>query len=221
MRNQRRRKEVLSIGGVLMAETGGGASVEDKSFLILHGWQNRRPEEHWQYKLASALTGRGYRVRYPQLPDPDEPVLKDWLAAIEQELHEAGSANVVVIAHSLACAAWLHLAQSGSVHLPVARLLFVAPPSPEFLAAEPAIAEFVPPQAGLGAIGATSATKPRLACAQGDPTCSPSADQVYPGVFDVDLIPHGGHLDMPAGYGEWPSILDWCEHPDRRLTANN
>ena len=75
--------------------------------------------------------------------------------------------------------------------------------------------------AGLGAIGATVTGKPRLACAHDDPTCSPSADQVYPGVFDVDLIPRGGHLDMAAGYGEWPSIVDWCEHADRRLTAND
>ena len=160
-------------------------------------------------------------MHYPQLPAPNEPILKDWLAAIEQELRAAGRAGVVVIAHSLACAAWMHLAQSGSVHLPVARLLFVAPPSPDFLAAEPAIAEFVPPLAGLGAIGATVTGKPRLACAHDDPTCSPSADQVYPGVFDVDLIPRGGHLDMAAGYGEWPSIVDWCEHADRRLTAND
>ena len=188
-------------------------------FLILHGWQNRRPDDHWQYKLAETLTARGHHVRYPQLPNPDEPVLNDWLAAIEQELREAAGAPLVVIAHSLACAAWMHLAENGSVHLPVARLLLVAPPSPDFLAAEPVLAEFVPPAGGLAAVGATVATKPRLACAHGDPTCSPSADQVYPGVFDVDLIPGGGHLDRTAGYGEWPSIAQWCDQPDRRLAA--
>jgi serine hydrolase len=198
-----------------------GASVDVEKgaeFLILHGFQNHREAEHWQHLLADDLTHRGYRVRYPQLPQPDAPVLKDWLGAIDEELRDA--TGLTVIAHSLACAAWMHLAQSGSVHFPVARLLFVAPPSPEYLAARPLLAEFVPPPAGLAAIPATVATGPRLACAEGDPTCEPSADRVYPGVFDVDLIPGGGHLDMIAGYGDWPSIAEWCAKPQTRITGN-
>ena len=42
-------------------------------FLLLHGWQNRRPADHWQHLLADELRGRGLAVRYPQLPSPDEP----------------------------------------------------------------------------------------------------------------------------------------------------
>ena len=34
---------------------------------------------------------------------------------------------------------------------------------------------------------------------------------------DVDVVPGGGHLDMAAGYGPWPSVLRWCADPAVRL----
>jgi predicted alpha/beta hydrolase family esterase len=24
------------------------------------------------------------------------------------------------------------------------------------------------------------------------------------------VVPGGGHLNVEAGYGEWPAVLDWC-----------
>jgi hypothetical protein len=31
---------------------------------------------------------------------------------------------------------------------------------------------------------------------------------------------HGqGHLDLDAGYGEWPSMLDWCLDPASTIRA--
>ncbi|MFM9445466.1 RBBP9/YdeN family alpha/beta hydrolase [Streptomyces acidiscabies] len=56
------------------------------SFLILHGWQNHRPEGHWQHWLAARLTDLGHEVVYPQLPDPDNPELDVWLAEFERHL---------------------------------------------------------------------------------------------------------------------------------------
>ena len=47
-----------------------------RSFLILHGVENRRPAEHWQYDLAQRLRERGEQVFYPQLPNPDPPALR-------------------------------------------------------------------------------------------------------------------------------------------------
>jgi len=40
-------------------------------FLILHGVENHRPPEHWQFLLAAALVEHGLEVRYPALPEPD------------------------------------------------------------------------------------------------------------------------------------------------------
>ncbi|WP_436523041.1 RBBP9/YdeN family alpha/beta hydrolase [Actinoplanes sp. HUAS TT8] len=189
-------------------------------FLVLHGWQNRQPAGHWQRLLAEDLAADGHQVDYPQLPDPDAPALKDWLGVIERLLAPSAGARPVVIAHSLSCMAWMHLATQGSVHLPVERVLLVAPPSLDFLAGTDEIREFQPPAGAHHAVRSTSMRAPRLVCGDDDPYCSPPAHRVYPGAFDVDLIPGAGHLDMVAGYGTWRSVRKWCDDPGVRLTAD-
>ena len=46
-----------------------------RAFVLLHGWQNHREADHWHHWLHDRLVERGFVVRYPQLPDPDEPSL--------------------------------------------------------------------------------------------------------------------------------------------------
>jgi len=36
---------------------------------VLHGWQNRRPQEHWQWQLVEALRCAGEQVLYQPRPD--------------------------------------------------------------------------------------------------------------------------------------------------------
>src|SRR2546423_3699653 len=134
-----------------------------RRFLILHGWQNRRPVEHWQHWLAGELSRRGYDVRYPQLPSPDRPALKDWLAAISVPVERPPGTDLSVVCHSLSCAAWLHFAAQGSVHLPVSQLLFVAPPSRRFLRATAELAEFELDATAHRVARASSLAAPRLA----------------------------------------------------------
>lgn len=43
------------------------------SYLILHGWQNHRPKEHWQHWLADRLGELGHHVVYPSCPTPTSP----------------------------------------------------------------------------------------------------------------------------------------------------
>ena len=77
-------------------------------FLILHGVENHRPPEHWQFLLAAQLVEHGLEVRYPALPEPDAPELERWLATLEQELAALGGEQRVVVCHSLACLLWFH-----------------------------------------------------------------------------------------------------------------
>jgi len=189
-------------------------------FLILHGWQNRRPTGHWEHWLADRLIAAGHDVSYPQLPEPDLPVLKDWLAVIEHEITRRPHTEHVVIAHSLSVVAWLHLVDQGSVHLPVSRALLVAPPSPQFLAATSELREFELPAQFVNLARASSVTPPRIVCSDNDPYCQPPADTIYQGGLDVDRLDGAGHLDMVAGYGPWWSALRWCEDPAYRLNAD-
>ena len=91
-----------------------------EEILILHGWQNRRPDGHWQRWLAAELASRGSTVHYPQLPEPDAPVLDDWIDAVESQLRDTDAASLTVVAHSLGCLLWLaYVAVEGGGHLTV------------------------------------------------------------------------------------------------------
>ncbi|KOG13677.1 MULTISPECIES: RBBP9/YdeN family alpha/beta hydrolase [Streptomyces] len=181
------------------------------TYLILHGYQNHRPPGHWQHWLAGRLRERGHEVRYPQLPEPDAPVLADWLDALVEHGKRPADGEFVVVAHSLSVLLWL---RAGERRPDADRVLLVAPPSPAVTASIPAIAPFAdgldPAERGLAA---------RLVYGDGDPYCPEGADAHYgvPLGLDMDHVPAGAHLDRDAGYGDWASVLEWCEDPAVRV----
>src|SRR5262249_24334050 len=95
------------------------------AYLILHGYQGSGPG-HWQSWLAGRLRSGDASVRFPDLPDADEPRLESRLEALEREPATL-AAPPIVICPSLACLLWMHHAARGGK--PASRLLLVAPPS--------------------------------------------------------------------------------------------
>lgn len=190
------------------------------SYLILHGWQNRRPKEHWQHWLADRLGELGHHVVYPQLPDPDEPDLDVWLGELGRRLGElpgGADSERVVLAHSASALLWLHAVARGLVKGgEVDRVLLVGPPSASVVAGYPEVAGFVPPAADFTLPGNV-----RLVAGDDDPYCPEGARTAYGDPFGIptELVPGGGHLDLVAGYGSWPAVLDWCLDGTARLTA--
>ncbi|MET9671494.1 alpha/beta hydrolase [Streptomyces sp. NPDC006482] len=181
------------------------------TYLILHGFQNHRPPGHWQHWLAGELRARGHEVRYPQLPEADAPVLEEWLAALEEHGERPDDGEFVVLAHSLSVLLWL---RSGARRPVADRVLLVAPPSPPVTASIPAIAAFAD---GLDLT--ETGVRARLVYGDGDPYCPEGADVHYgtPLGLDVDHVPGGAHLNPDSGYGEWASLLAWCEDPAVRV----
>ncbi len=164
-----------------------------------------------------SLRERGEQVFYPQLPDTDRPTLAAWTEAIRAELALMRGEKVVVC-HSLACAAWLHLAATDAA--PADRVLLVSPPGPAAYEWE-VIAGFT--TVGLDLAELQLAKEPaRLACSDDDPYCVEGAAEHYgrPLGCDVDVIPGAGHISVDEGYGPWPSVLDWCLDPETRLVSN-
>ncbi|MEU8520346.1 alpha/beta hydrolase [Streptomyces sp. NPDC048577] len=188
------------------------------TYLILHGYQNHRPAGHWQHWLAGQLAEHGHEVRYPQLPEPDAPVLEEWLAALREHLgRPAGGGRPVVLAHSLSVLLWLRAAALAPDAVDVERVLLVAPPSPTVTASIPEIAAFAD---GLD-LGVRLKAPTRLVYGDGDPYCPEGADGHYgvPLGLDSDRVPAGAHLNPDSGYGPWPAVLEWCEDPAVRLSA--
>ncbi|MDO0933319.1 alpha/beta hydrolase [Streptomyces sp. DG2A-72] len=189
-----------------------------RSYLILHGWQNRRPKDHWQHWLADRLTELGHHVTYPQLPDPGDPDLEVWLTELARHLDDLpAGAQRIVLAHSASAVLWLHAAARGLPGLGgVDRVLLVAPPSASVLVRHPEVAEFAPPVLDFTLPGPT-----RLVAGDDDPCCPEGARAAFgdPLGIPTDLIPGAAHLDLDAGYGSWPAVLEWCLEPSVRISA--
>ncbi|MGY1602079.1 RBBP9/YdeN family alpha/beta hydrolase [Geodermatophilus sp. SYSU D00815] len=190
------------------------------SFLLLHGWENRRPAGHWQHWLADRLAQDGAQVLYPQLPEPDAPVLADWLVDLRRNLRAQRGDERVLVCHSLAVLLWWHAAPSLGDLAPD-RVLLVAPPAPGLIRTLPAVAAFVPGAMGTTPLPEDVVRRVRLVASDDDPYCPGGAEAVYARPFglDVDLVPGAGHLEPASGYGPWPSVLEWCRDPATRITA--
>ena len=191
-----------------------------RSFLILHGIENHRPPEHWQYWLAERLRAGGHHVSYPGLPDPDNPPLVDWTSALCENLARWGSGERVVICHSLACLLWFHASVFVTPAERPHRLLLVSPPAGEHV-----------PEAGaefrLGALDVTSVRDSvideiRVVASDNDPYNPYGAAALYatPLGVDLDIVAGAGHITPDDGYGPWPELEAWCHDPHQRLSSD-
>jgi predicted alpha/beta hydrolase family esterase len=176
--------------------------------VIVPGWQGSG-EGHWQTWLEEQLHAAGRETYRPSFADLDNPELADWRAALQAALDELPPDGFDVVAHSLGAVLWLHhVAAPGDAPRP-ARVALVAPPSPDTSIAE--IAGFFPPPLDVGALrhGADGTV---LIAGDDDPYLPEGIAAAYalPLRIATTVVPGGGHLNVEAGYGEWPAMLAWC-----------
>ena len=185
-------------------------AVDDLSVLVLHGWQNHRPAGHWQHLLADDLRGAGVDVRYPQLPDPDEPDQAVWSSLIAAEIGSLTGPSRVVVAHSLSV--WVvlrHLVGDGLES--VDRVLLVAPVHRDVLAANAPISAFDPRIDDDTLTAAVTAHgKVHVVASDDDPYwpggAAPWAERLG---ATVHPLAGQGHLALGDGYGRWDSLRNW------------
>jgi predicted alpha/beta hydrolase family esterase len=176
--------------------------------VLVPGWEGSG-EGHWQCWLDQELSTAGRAVRWPDLGDLDRPRLDRWLSGLRATLAELPSDGFDVVAHSLGAVLWLHHAQHAEGSPRPARVALVAPPSPGTDLAE--LAGFFPAPLDIDAVrGAADGTV--LVAGDDDPYIPEGIAAAYgaPLKIATTVIPGGGHLNVEAGYGEWPAVLDWC-----------
>ena len=180
--------------------------------VILHGWYGSGPE-HWQTWLAGRLAA-DHEVRYPTLPDPDEPRLDRWLAVLDETTAGLPPDGYDLVCHSLAALLWLHRVVRGPVLPRPARVLLVAPPSPH-ISVPDATRSFLPAPLDVDAVR-QAAGGTILVCSDDDPYCPEGAAVGYgrPLKLPVTVLPGAGHLNPEAGYGAWPAVEQWCRRPN-------
>ena len=92
--------------------------------VIVHGLSGE-PQYAWYPWVASQLEANGITVDVPEMPNPDEPQLKDWLTHL-QEVIGTPNEHLALIGHSLGCAAVLRYLESLPGGVKVGKVILVA-----------------------------------------------------------------------------------------------
>jgi predicted alpha/beta hydrolase family esterase len=176
--------------------------------VFVYGYEGSG-EGHWQRWAAAELAARGHTVAFPELSSPAAPEKDAWVA----ELHAVVGAavrcgeSITFLCHSLGCWAVDHLLTThGTAGVHAA--LLVAPPSP-FLVFEP-VDSFLPPPR-RAEVWAPVATRTLLVGSDDDDYASAEElEDVARGLgVPCRILPGAGHINVAAGYGPWPFVLEW------------
>ncbi len=76
-----------------------------KRVFIVHGWDGS-PEEGWFPWLKKNLTDRGFKPRILEMPNPGEPIIKDWVSCIANAVGAIDN-QTYFVGHSIGCQAIL------------------------------------------------------------------------------------------------------------------
>ncbi|GGM53715.1 hypothetical protein GCM10012275_25980 [Longimycelium tulufanense] len=191
-----------------------------KHVLLIHGFTGSGPA-HWQRWLAGQFAGQaGVTVDFPTLPEPDRPVVGEWLRVLRERLAAADpAAELIVLTHSCGSTLWLHHAATVNGRARRAdRVLLVSPPSLGWR--HPDVRGFQPaPLEARGLRRAAGVT--RMVVGSDDPHCTLVESRAVAARLGVelDVVPDGQHLNTDAGFGPWPAVLGWVVDPRVRLTS--
>lgn len=92
--------------------------------FIIHGHQGT-PDEHWLPWLRDELTGRGFTVIAPQMPNPDWPNIQEWVSTLTQLVGNPDE-RTFFVGHSLGAQAVLRYMQELVAPSKVGGALFIA-----------------------------------------------------------------------------------------------
>src|SRR3989344_3065372 len=95
-----------------------------KRVFIIHGWDGF-PEEGWFPWLKAQLETKGYKVIGPQLPEPDNPRIYNWIPAIKKAVGKVDE-QTYFVGHSMGCQAIARFLESLPKNVKVGGVVFVA-----------------------------------------------------------------------------------------------
>ncbi len=72
-----------------------------KKVFIIHGWGGF-PKEAWFPWLKKELEKQGFKVKVPQMPDPETPKIKSWVAHLAKVIGQPDK-NTSLVGHSIGC----------------------------------------------------------------------------------------------------------------------
>lgn len=165
------------------------------SILMLPGWRNSGPQ-HWQTLWEKQFPG----IKRVKQQNWEEPVAADWVQALQRTVDEAPG-RIIFIAHSLGCitqAHWAVVHRQSTAR--IAGTLLVAPADPVKEDLSGYIKGFLPlpltpfPYSSI------------VVASDNDPVCDSERISYLTARWGSKLIElsGAGHINVEAGFGEWP-----------------
>lgn len=95
-----------------------------KRVFIVHGWGGN-PQENWLPWLKKELETKGFKVFVPQLPDPRNPRIYNWIPKLSETVGTPDE-QTYLIGHSMGCSTIAHYLESLPNDVRVGGAVFVA-----------------------------------------------------------------------------------------------
>lgn len=96
-----------------------------KRVYIIHGWGGS-PREKMNEWLKGELQKRGYEVIVPEMPDTDEPKIKNWVEKIRKIVKNPDK-NTYFIGHSVGCQGILRYLETLDLKTQIGGAVLIAP----------------------------------------------------------------------------------------------
>jgi predicted alpha/beta hydrolase family esterase len=121
-----------------------------RQLLFVQGGGGENAHDEWDSKLVESLKrelGPDYEIRYPLMPDEDDPKFARWKAALRKELDRLDD-GAVLVGHSIGAAILVHSLAEEPPGRPPAGIFLVAMP---FIGKEGWPSDGIKPEPDLGA----------------------------------------------------------------------
>lgn len=176
-----------------------------KRIIIVHGWEGS-PQGNWFPWLKDKLEGEGYEVIVPAMPNPNLPVMQEWLAKLSSVIKKPDE-NVYLVGHSLGVIAILRYLESLGQNDKIGGAVLVAG-FPEPIGYEELNSFFHKP---LDYDHIKRIVKKFVAIhSDNDPYVPLQNGQLLKDKLGAELviIKNGGHLNAESGYTELPIVFE-------------
>jgi predicted alpha/beta hydrolase family esterase len=103
--------------------------TSSQQILFIQGGGEGTHDE-WDDKLVDSLRaglGAGYEIRYPRMPEDDDPSVATWIPAIRRELASI-EAGAVLVGHSIGGTLLVHALESEPLDRPLDAIVLLAAP---------------------------------------------------------------------------------------------
>jgi predicted alpha/beta hydrolase family esterase len=183
-----------------------------KKAYIVHGW-GANLESEWFPWLLKELELKGFEAVVFEMPDTENPEIKNWVKYIEDNIQNPDS-ETILIGHSIGCQTILRYLEKLPTGVKVGKVILVAPwytlfnlEEDDLPIAEPWEKTPIDEKKVLEHIS----QKIVAIFSDNDPVVPPENQKIFSEKYDAEIIikPGGGHFSEDDGTTKLPVVLEY------------